>query len=185
MAKARRYQKDDSDLLTRRELAGVLDCNPRTIAKWQEEGLPVAVRGRGGRPSLYSESEVRAWLQAREEAARAPGAPLDLAQERARKEHWQALVAEQTYRTRERELLPRDEVEKTWSGYVAAVRAKLLAWPVTLADQVHRVSTLEGVIGVERELNRAVRDVLREFADGETQSPPTARRTRAKKRRAA
>lgn len=182
--------------LTRRELAGVLGVHMQTVTKWERDGMPIAERGRKGKPSTYSEPAVRAWLQQREEAARAAAAGdgpiLDLAQERARKERWQGLLAEQTFKAREKELLPRVEVEKLWSAEVAAVRAKLLALPTTLADRLHRAATLEGVLGVERILHEAVRETLRELADplrqpsDELTQEPKAKapRRRAKKKSA-
>jgi hypothetical protein len=125
----------------------------------------VAVRGRKGKPSKYRERDVRAWLQQREEAAKRPGSVFDVAKEKARREHSQALLHEQLHATRARDLLPREEVERIWMAEIAAVRAKLLAWPMTLADQVHRVAVLEGLPGVERVLQEAVRQVLRELAE--------------------
>lgn len=140
--------------------------------------MPIAERGRRGRPSLYREVEVRAWRKAREKAAQ-QGGRLDMIQERARKEKWQGLLAEQQYLLREQELLPREEIEKVWAAEVSATRAALLSWSTTLADKVHRVSTLEGLPGVERVLQEAVRDVLREFSDPhrslpDVTSPPTS-----------
>lgn len=173
-----------STLVTRRQLAELLDVHMQTVTKWEREGLPVAARGRKGKPSKYSEAEARAWLEAREEAAKQPGAALDLVQERARKEHWQALLAEQTHKARERELLPRAEVEKAWGAEVASVRAKLLAWPAMLADRVHRAATLDGLPGVERVLHESVRDVLRDLA-GADQAPAPAGKRRGRKGRAA
>ena len=164
--------------LTRLELARALDCNPRTVAKWQEEGLPVASRGRGGRASRYEETEVRAWLAAREEVARVPGAGLDLAQERARKEHWQALLAEQTHKARERELLPRAEVEKEQGALVAAIRTKLLSLPTTYADRLGRAFTLHGMAGLEHALDDAMREALCELSGTGDQAAPEKRRRR-------
>lgn len=172
-------------LLTRRQLADVPDLpgqagtvHMQTVTKWEHEGLPVARRGRKGKPSLYDEAAVRAWLQAREEAAASPDA-LDLVQERAKKEHWQALLTEQTHKVREKELLPRAEVEKAWSAEVAAVRARLLSWPQTLTDRVHRAATLTGLPGVERVLQDAVREVLIELSGvEETREPVRPKRRR-------
>jgi hypothetical protein len=178
-------------LLTRRELAGLRDLpgqtgpvHMMTVTKWERAGLPIAQRGRAGKPTLYSEVDCRAWLAAREEAAKNSGA-LDVAQERARKEHWQALLAEQLHQARERELLPRADVEKAWAAEVAAVRAKLLAWPTTLADRIHRAGALEGIAGVERALHEAVREVLRELAEGGGHAgEPAVKRGRRKGRAA-
>jgi len=172
-------------LVTRRELAKRLGCNARTIAKWIEEGLPVAKRGRGGRPSKYDEAAVRAWIEVREEAARS-NAP-DLMASRARKELAQAVEAEQRVAIRAGKLIPIEEVDRIWSGQVAAVRARLLAWPTALADRLHRVAALEGAAGVERVLQEIVYDALRELAAGV--KPPRPRRkrkpsTKAKRNRA-
>jgi phage terminase Nu1 subunit (DNA packaging protein) len=178
-------------LMTRRQLAALTDLpgqdgpvHMMTVTKWERDGLPVAERGRKGKPSLYREVDCRAWLAARKEAAK-NGSALDVAQERARKEHWQALLAEQLHKARERELLPRAEVERAWGAEVAAVRTRLLAWPTTLADRVHRAATLEGIGGVERALQEAVREVLRELASGSDQVAAPSGKRRARKGRAA
>lgn len=163
-----RRQKRQASLLTRRELSAILNVHMMTVTKWERDGLPVAQRGRRGKPSLYRETAVRAWLQQREQAAAQPGTATDLAIERARRERAQAILAEQAFSIRARDLLPREDVERVWAAEVSAVRAKLLAWPTTLADQVHRVAVLEGLAGVERVLNDSVRQVLRELADPKT-----------------
>ena len=168
-------ESSEPPLLTRRQLAAALDKHEITIIKWQREGLPIAKRGGRGRASLYSEAHVRAWLKQREEAAAAPTGPLDLVQERARKEHWQGLLAEQMFLVRARKLLPAEEVERVWMVETNAIRTKLMAWPATLADRLFRASTLDGLAGVERELNAAVRDVLRDLAVG----PERRRRKKA------
>jgi hypothetical protein len=167
---APRTRSKPRGLLTRRELATLLDMHRQTVVKWEQEGMPIAERGSRGRASLYREVDVRAWLQLRAEAAKQPGVVTAL-QDRARKERAQAALAEQSYQMRMRDLLPRDEVEKTWAAEVAAVRTKLLAWTTTLADQVHRVSTIEGLPGVERLLLEAVQDVLRELTDPQPPVP--------------
>lgn len=156
--------------LTRQELAVALGCHPGSISKWQDAGMPVFVRGGRGKPSKYDEVVVRAWLQQREEAARRSG-PLDPLQERAAREHAQRLLLEQTHQVRAKELLPADEVAQIWAAEIGAVRAKLLAWPLTLADQVYRVATLEGLPGVERVLHEAVYQALREIAEPHRPAP--------------
>src|SRR6185369_15904806 len=60
---------DGSNLLTRRQLAELLAVNMQTVTKWGRDGLPIAHVGRKGKPSLYDEAAVRAWLAAREYAA--------------------------------------------------------------------------------------------------------------------
>lgn len=166
------------ETLTRRQLAATLGVHMQTVTKWEHEGLPVEARGRKGKPSTYNEAAVRAWLQAREEAVQS-GAGLDLVQERARKERWQGLLAEQTYHVRARKLLPSDDVEQQLAARVNATRTKLLSWQTTLSDAVFRAATLQGLPGVEAALKAAVYEVLHELAALPT--PPAA--TESKKRR--
>jgi phage terminase Nu1 subunit (DNA packaging protein) len=159
LKKAREKQK----LLTRRELAAVMDVHMMTITKWERDGLPIAKRGRKGKPSLYSEDDVRAWVAAREQAASEPAGPLDWAQERAKREHWQALLSQQLYLVRAKKLLPVEEVEKTWTEHIVGPRSLILSLP-TAADRVHRSSTLHGLAGVEAELRALSHEILRELA---------------------
>jgi len=163
-------------LLTRRALAEVLAVHMQTVTKWEREGLPVATRGRKGKPSMYDEASARAWLQARDEAAKGPEG-VDLVAARARKEHWQAMLAEQTHQVRAGKLLPAEDVAKVWGAEVAAVRTRLLALPQTLAARVQRAGALHGEAGVERVLHDAVREVLSELA-GAAQAPTAKRRKR-------
>lgn len=150
-------------LLTRPALAKALDVHPQTITKWEQDGMPVAKRGARGKSSLFNRGAVEAWLQARD-YARQTSDVASLQLERSRRERAQALLALQTYQMRAKELLPRAEVDRVWSQHIAAVRAKLLSLPVTLADRVHRAAKMDGVASVERILNEVVRDVLRELA---------------------
>lgn len=164
-------QRDEAPaLLTRRELADRLGIHPATVTKWERAGMPTAKRSPRGRSSLFNESEVRSWRDATDAAARLAGGATDLQADRARRERAQAALAEQALEIRARELLPAAEVELLWSREVAAVRAKLLALPLTLADRVHRAAT-EGVVAVEQVLADAVRDALREFAESDRPVP--------------
>jgi len=151
-------------LTTRRELAAALGVHMQTITKWEREGLPIAERGSRGRPSRYSLEAVRTWRAAREEAARKVDGPLDPIQEKAARDHWQAELARQTHEIRHKTLLPAADVERAWAAEVAAVRAKLLALPTTYSDRIHRASTLDGVAGVQKTVQAAVYDVLRQLA---------------------
>lgn len=163
-------------LVTRRELAKILDVTMSGVTKWEQAGMPVVAPGRKGKPSLYSEADVRKWLAEREETARDNGT-YDLARERARKEKAQAILAEQTVAIRARDLVPRDEVEKTWAAEVIAVRAKLLSWPATISDRLYREAKLNGLRGVERTIKDAVEELLLELS-----KPKRAKKTRPTKK---
>jgi phage terminase Nu1 subunit (DNA packaging protein) len=134
----------------------------QTVTKWEGDGLPVLERGRKGKPSFYDIEAVRNWLGQRDEAAKQNGT-VDVAQERARRERAQAVLAEQTFQMRSKELLPRVEVERVWEAEVIAVRTRLLAIPPTFADRVYQAAIGEGIGGVERVLAESVNDVLREL----------------------
>ena len=156
---------DDRQLLTRKELAVLLEKNLRTIAKWKDEGLPVAKRGRGGRPSLYDEAEVRAWVQVREENARQAGTA-DPALERALKDRAQRALAEQLFQIRARTLLPADEVERALAAKIAGARALILTSYTSAADRIFSAAHNGGGVSmVERELKALANEVLQELAD--------------------
>ena len=177
-------------LITRRELAVVLNVHPMTVSKWEREGLPIAEVGRRGQASLDSVADTRKWIKARELKAKAAaagrGTVVDLTRERARKEKAQALVQEQTLAIRARELVPRAEVEEAWSKEVTAVRAKLLSWPATLSDQLHRAAELGGRTGgarnIEEVLGRAVEELLHELSAPSSTRPAAAKKKKKKVR---
>lgn len=157
-------------LFTRRDLAVRMGVHIQTVTKWEQAGLPVAERGRAGKPSLYRDEDVRAWLAEREKASTVIGS-LNVLQERARRERAQAVLAEQTFEMRSGDLLPRREVEKVWEAEVSAVRAKLLEIPRSFSDRVYQAAVSQGIVGVERILEESVFDVLRELAgEGEPEA---------------
>lgn len=161
MAKAAKKES----LLTRRELAEVHDVHPQTVTKWERAGMPIAERGRRGVPSLYDPDQVDRWLKAREDAAES-GKVVDLTRERARKERALARLNELRYQERARELVPTDEVAEVWGAHINAVRTKLLALPITLVDRLFRAAK-RGHTAVEYELEKAVREILTEIAEGD------------------
>ena len=63
-------------LVTRRELADLLTLQPMTVTKWEQLGMPIAKRGRKGRPSLYAlpaRAESRGPFHPRETLTRSVG----------------------------------------------------------------------------------------------------------------
>lgn len=161
-------------LVTRRELAEKLAVHMQTVTKWEQAGMPIEEPGRRGRASLYDLAAVQKWRRQREKDAQQNGT-VDLTRERARKERAQALVAEQTLAVRAGELVPRSQVEEVWTAEIAAVRAKLLAWPSTLSDRVSRAGELEGFAGVEKSLAAAVEELLLELSGAKEESSAKAR----------
>jgi hypothetical protein len=165
-------------LVTRKELAKRLGVHPITITKWEGEGLPVERRGRAGKPSLYREDAVLVWHTHREQGREHATAKADPFAARARRETAQAALAEQAYRMRERDLLPRHEVETTWAAEVARVKAAILAWRSTLADPLCRAAVTHGVAAVEQLLDKETAHLLAELSAPPHAEPPRARRTK-------
>ena len=166
--------------VTRRELAQRLNVHMLTVTKWEQAGMPVVEPGRKGKPSLYSEADVKKWLAAREKAARNNGT-LDVTQERARKERAQAILAEQTVAIRAKELVPVDQVEKTWAAEVSAVRAKLLSWPATISDSIHREAKLHGLEGVGRVVKASTEELLLELSKPKRVTTPAQAKKKTKR----
>jgi len=171
--------RDAPVFFTRQDIAYRLGVSPQTVARWTEEGLPVAERGKGRRPSKYEESSVRRWVAAHkhdtDSSTHTDSETPNLTVARARKELAQALEAEQRVALRAGKLIPIEEVDKVWSAQVAAIRTRLLLWPSALADRLHRVAAVEGPAGVERVLLDAAHDALRELASGRAPKIPTPR----------
>lgn len=176
-----------SDLLTWSELSSALGADlptaPHavTISKWVQQGMPVAERGRGGRPSRYDLEAVRAWLRQRTEAADA-GAPIDVARERARYFRLQADRTELDVRKRAGELVEAAEVEQRWASIVTAVRESLLSLP--------DVAVQRGIVAPANEdaLVELVDEALRDLAmkgQAEPASSPTRRRRGTGRKRTA
>lgn len=162
---SRRAAPAAASLVTRQELAQLLGVNPRTVAKLLEEGMPVARRGRGGRPSLYDPAKCLEWKDARDQVAGLTPANL-VAQERARRERAQAMLAEQMLAMRAGKLVDIDEVTRRWAAEIAGARAVILQSYTVAADRVFAAAQQDGLAGVERELKALAHEVLRELAGG-------------------
>jgi phage terminase Nu1 subunit (DNA packaging protein) len=53
-------------IIGQESIAAVFGVAPKTIVEWQEQGLPIAVRGKPGVPSEYDTDSCIAWLVDRE-----------------------------------------------------------------------------------------------------------------------
>jgi len=131
LKKPARTSRKASGLVTRRQLATLLAVHMMTVTKWEREGMPIAERGRKGKPSRYAQADVSAWLTARDKAAQT-GDALNLVQERANKERWQASLAEQTYAARSGTLVNAQEVEGRLVEMITRCRTRLLGFPSRL-----------------------------------------------------
>jgi len=155
------------DLVTRRELASQLGQHMQTITKWEQQGLPVEVRGRKGKSSLYSLSKVQAWLAHRDAAAASPGAanPHDLVAARAYRERLAGERIKQVIEKEAGQSMPLDEVKRLMAAEASAIKAVVLNSYATHADRVFRAASLDGLRGIERALHELALEVLRELSD--------------------
>ena len=165
-----------AELLTRRDLAARLAVHMQTVTKWERDGLPIAERGRKGKPSRYEVAAVREWIATREKDAKAGGAGVDVARERARKERAQAELAEQLHATRARHLLPTDEVERVVGAKVAAARTVALTWKTSLVDRLELAYQGGGRAAMVAVLDEEVDLFLLELAGGGDRIAATARK---------
>lgn len=143
-------------LMTRKDLAEAFSCDVRTIARWQDEGMPVAERGRGGHASKYSLPAVIAW-----KAGQADGLAGSMSS-RHRKELAQALEAEQRIAIKSKELVSAADIEQLIAGEYARCRTKLLGLSRKLkAEMPHLTITDVGKI------DAGIREALKALADGD------------------
>ena len=124
-------------LFTRPQLATIFGKNPRTIAKWLDDGMPVAVKGRGGRASRYSLPQCVQWVLERELQARGDeGEELKPQLERAKLDRKRREELELKIRVRRGELVEVDAVRAEYADLAAAVKARLRSIPDAVADQL-------------------------------------------------
>lgn len=162
------------DLVTRRELAAQLGQHMQTITKWEQQGLPIEVRGRKGKSSLYSLSKVQAWI-ARRDAAAAQGTttPNDLVAARAFRERLAGERIKQVIEKEAGQLMPLEEVKRLMTAEAVAIRAIVLNSYATHADRVFRAASIDGLRGTERALQELAHEILRELKDEHRDPAPT------------
>ncbi|MGE3474119.1 MAG: terminase small subunit [Vicinamibacterales bacterium] len=169
------------DLVTRRELAAQLGHHMQTITKWEQQGLPIEVRGRKGRSSLYSLANVQAWIARREAAATqsAPGSPNDLVAARAFRERLAGERIKQVIERESGQSMPVDEVKRLMAAEAGAIRAIVLNTYATHADRVFRAASVDGLRGTERVLKELADEILRELNNQSREPAPSAAGTGA------
>ena len=171
------------DTMTRREAAKAVGVHQDTLSRLLNGVLAAAVlerKGRGG-ALVLSRPAIEVYAAVMKERR-----PLDPQHERARRDAASADMAEHRLSVARGEFLPADEVERVWSGVVAAVRSKLLAVPDFLTDNICRAFELDGQAGIYSALKTAMREALNEMAAPEfldDDPTPPAKKTAKRKRR--
>jgi phage terminase Nu1 subunit (DNA packaging protein) len=164
-------------LMDRDGIARLFTVTPGTIIRLARDGMPVAQGGGQGRQAKYLPSACVAWRLAQVESKYTGMEGLNPQVERAKRDRAQGRLAEQLHRRREGDLLEREDVRRTWSNVVVAIRARLLAMPQGLAE---RCAHAADPAAIEQILRDEVHSALRELADWkpltETPSVPRAER---------
>lgn len=149
-------------LLTAKEVCarlradGIGEWEPGTLWAWTLESppLPVAVRGKSGRPHKYAYADVLAWLKAREERQQQQRDP------RLEKAFQEARLARLRADELERRLVPAAEVEQAMGAVVDAARTALESLPARLTRLLHGDTKVHSIIDGE------VRRILERMAHG-------------------
>jgi phage terminase Nu1 subunit (DNA packaging protein) len=177
---------EPEELMTRDAIARLIGRVPSTITKLAIDGvLPVETGGGPGRQALFKPSAVVAAHIRAIEARYAGHEGLNPANERARRDHHQALLAEQLHKKRSGEMLLTEDVGRAWSSIVLAIRSALLRLPRSVAAACAAAATPDEV---ERLLTAEVRTMLTELSRWEppvesTDTPPGPTRSKRKERK--
>jgi phage terminase Nu1 subunit (DNA packaging protein) len=127
-------------LVSRAELATLLEVHLRTVGTWVDEGMPVKQRRKGGKGNLYDPEACRAW---REEHHPTTSESYNLPAEKARHERAQAVKTELQIAVQRGELVPREQAVREGQGFAGAVMARLLG--------LHRQLVQRGIVPPARE----------------------------------
>jgi len=158
---------DGFRLVTRVQLAQILQKDARTIARWLEDGLPVAVKGRGGRPSKYDLADCVPWVIERELQIRSADtggteSPLSPQAERAKLDHARRQELELKLRVRNGELVEVESIQAEYADIAVAVKSRLRAIPDAVADQIAG----RPAAAIKALLSSKIDDALHELARG-------------------
>lgn len=126
-----------SKCVNQSELVQILDVSERTLYRWQNEGMPVKMRGANGLSNQYDSRAVIDWMIQREINRRVingeDGQCFDLDAERARLTYHQANIASLDEQVKEGRLIPTEIVKTAWADLVMAFRSKILSIPTKAA----------------------------------------------------
>ena len=117
-------------IIGQEQIADVFGVAPKTIVEWQEQGMPIAVRGRPGVPSEYDTDACIAWYADREVKKVQAERPQD------RLARVQADKIELELMEKRGLLLPADQIEPKLRAAMIAAREMWRNEPSRLAREV-------------------------------------------------
>jgi len=128
-------------LATRRELAEAFGVHMMTITKWERDGLPIAERGRKGKPSRYRLAECMQWYISREvQSQGGADEKLSPANEKALLDRKRREELELKIMVRRGELVEAQEAARDFAECAAAVKARLRRIPDAVADRLVKLT---------------------------------------------
>lgn len=161
--------------LTKAEAAERLNCTPKSIERWCQEGMPRMGTGRAAR---YPWPEILLWRDARRERQiraeydeRDPD-ELDLETERARLVAAQARLAELELAQAEAKLVTVEYADAREAARLQRLRAKLLAFPSRWAP---RLVGLRSIAEAQLALEPAITEAMQSLSEtAEDEGPDDA-----------
>ena len=119
------------------QIASMFGVAPKTIVEWQEQGLPIALRGGPGVPSEYESEACINWLVQRELEK------TGIETSRDRLARLQSEEIELRLAEKRGLLIPSDKVEPIWTAMVTAARTYLISEVDRLAQLLVHTDGLE------------------------------------------
>jgi phage terminase Nu1 subunit (DNA packaging protein) len=151
-------------LVTRVRLAGVFGKEPRTIARWLEDGLPVAQPGRPGKAALFDVGVCVQWVIQREVAAVVgDGEGLSPQHQRALLDRKRTEELELRIQVKRGALVPAEDVARDFADCATSVKARLRRVPSSVADRVVAIAS-QGPHAIKALLLGEIDEALRELS---------------------
>lgn len=117
-------------IIGQEQVADLFGVAPKTIVEWQEQGMPIALRGGPGVPSEYESADCVRWYADREVRK------VQVEQPRDRLARVQADAIEMDNAVKRGTLIHVDQIEPKWRAVIVAFRERLLDLRRTLAPQL-------------------------------------------------
>lgn len=124
-------------IIGQEQIADLFGVAPKTIVEWQEQGLPIALRGRPGVASEYESAACVEWYMQRELNKVQAETPRD------RLARLQADKIELELEAQRGTLVPADLIEPMWLSLVTAAKNHLRAEPDRLAHLMEHAETVD------------------------------------------
>jgi phage terminase Nu1 subunit (DNA packaging protein) len=157
--------------LTRRQVARAFDVDVRTVAKWIDGGMPIALPGGPGRAALFSLPDCVNWRVEEQLAARgADPDALSAQTEQALLNRTRRAELELKLQVRRGELVELDEVLREQADCAVAVKAKLRRIPDAIAERLVTAAK-RGPAHVKVVLLNEIDQALRELARSADEEP--------------